>query len=95
MVDFIQAIQAAVYPFSKSSAEFVRAALVGGETQLGRLRWSAYPKGTLAWVVQSAGSLLGVFTIGESDLLDIVWGMMFFLPGMWWTVNMYLMDFSW
>ena len=68
--------------------------MVGGETQLGWPRWSAYPEVTLVWVVQSTGSLLGVFMMEESDLLDMVSGIIFFLPGMWWTVNLYLMDFS-
>ena len=67
---------------------------MSGETQLGWPRWSAYPEVTLVWVVQSTGSLLGVFMMRESDLLDMVSGIMFFLPGMWWTVNLYLMDFS-
>ena len=70
------------------------AAMVCGETQLGCPRCSANSEDTSDCAVQSTESLLGVFTMGESDLLDIVSGMTFFLPGMWWTENLYLMDFN-
>ena len=85
--ELMAAMQATVYSISISSMECVMAALVGGETQLGWPRWSAYVELTLLCVVQSEGSLLGSFVIGKSGLQDKV-------SGIWWTTSLYRRDFS-